>query len=682
MAFTAVHYPTDKDQNQAPYWPENEELGVASDNNFFEQFLAFDSSEPSALGGGNDLLANPPSPSILLENLDADLSNPSTDQDTQSGQSRSETSGSSISLDFSSIPSLEQSKSVPLELAAPLISDPILSNGSISDSELLRLEGISRLSIESPKRNATAPQGSPLANQGSLSPRKHSRVLNSFCSALRRATHWSKSHKPQEPPMEVSTAIMGDPLKTEDSVCYDLPVDFDLSGLGDVKLEETSISNNLPLSPPLTGRIPADHNSDDIMNFVSGHFDDPFCDDVLAPPAIIDSVGKGHDIDLNTPMTTPALDDDIFYQQTLDLIGSNGTSLHQQKPQPKLRSTSSAEWPMEGILNNDSQNGIWPTSSSPGAGPAYASDSGGGISSPGWWDTPQQVNGHRHHGGRSHSHSHSHSHSSGSIHNNVSLNLSMHNQQAELPYEYSTGADMSGLMIHMPQPRTPQAAVLSSNMNDPLIMPSPSSAYYHPPPHSGSRRNSSGPSQYHHGHHSEHRRPRPRAPSSGARHYGSSNPYGGPMTSPRKVSSSAACYTLREESMSPTPLPRQRTSSSSSSSSLALRKQRSWSRQHRKGGEPRTPSSGRVRSSSCRSAGYDPSGGGGGGGGSLSIEFCNYTPSDKKVLMNGVAPSGSSKTKARREREAQEKNEKYVEAIRAAGVDVEKLRQNGFLFTK
>ncbi|KAI2775640.1 hypothetical protein F4815DRAFT_394959 [Daldinia loculata] len=680
MAFTAVHYPTDKDQNQAPYWPENEELGVASDNNFFEQFLAFDSSEPSALGGGNDLLANPPSPSILLENLDADLSNPSTDQDTQSGQSRSETSGSSISIDFSSIPSLEQSKSVPLELAAPLISDPILSNGSISDSELLRLEGISRLSIESPKRNATAPQGSPLANQGSLSPRKHSRVLNSFCSALRRATHWSKSHKPQEPPMEVSTAIMGDPLKTEDSVCYDLPVDFDLSGLGDVKLEETSISNNLPLSPPLTGRIPADHNSDDIMNFVSGHFDDPFCDDVLAPPAIIDSAGKGHDIDLNTPMTTPALDDDIFYQQTLDLIGSNGTSLHQQKPQPKLRSTSSAEWPMEGILNNDSQNGIWPTSSSPGAGPAYASDSGGGISSPGWWDTPQQVNGHRHHGGRSHSHSHSHS--SGSIHNNVSLNISMHNQQAELPYEYSTGADMSGLMIHMPQPRTPQAAVLSSNMNDPLIMPSPSSAYYHPPPHSGSRRNSSGPSQYHHGHHSEHRRPRPRAPSSGARHYGSSNPYGGPMTSPRKVSSSAACYTLREESMSPTPLPRQRTSSSSSSSSLALRKQRSWSRQHRKGGEPRTPSSGRVRSSSCRSAGYDPSGGGGGGGGSLSIEFCNYTPSDKKVLMNGVAPSGSSKTKARREREAQEKNEKYVEAIRAAGVDVEKLRQNGFLFTK
>ncbi|OTB10645.1 hypothetical protein K445DRAFT_240426 [Daldinia sp. EC12] len=655
MAFTAVHYPTDKDQGQAPYWPENEELGVASDNNFFDQFLAFDSSDPSAPGGGNDLPADPPSPSILLENLDVSLPNSSSsDQDTQSGLSQSETSASSVSLDFSSIPSSEPSKSVPLELAAPLVSDPILSGGSISDSELLRLEGISRLSLESPKGSATAPPGSPLANQGSLSPRKHNRVLNSVCSALRRATHWSKPHKHQGPQMGVSTATMGDSFKKEDDACYDLPIDFDLSGLDGIKLEETSIPNNLPLSPPLTGRIPGEQNSDDIMNFVSGHFDDPFCDDVLAPPATT----KGHDLNLSTPMATPALDDDLFYQQTLDILGTNGSSHRPQKAQPKLRSTSSAEWPMEGILSNDNRNGGWPTPSSPNAGPVYVSDGGNGVPSPGWWDAPHQTNSHRQHGSRSRSHG------GGSMHN-MSLDLSMHNQQSELPYEYATGPDMSGLMIHMPQPRAPQAAVL----NDPLIMSSPSGYY---PPHPSGRRHSSTSSHYHHGYHSEHRRPRPRAPSSGARHYG------GPMTSPRKVSSSAACYTLREESMSPTPMPRQRTSSSSSSSSLALRKQRSWSRQHRKGGEPRTPSSGRVRSSSCRSAGYDSNGGGGGGGG-MSIEFCNYTPSDKKVLMNGVAPSGSSKTKARREREAQEKNERYVEAIRAAGVDVEKLRQNGFL---
>ncbi|KAI8958508.1 hypothetical protein F5Y11DRAFT_38388 [Daldinia sp. FL1419] len=666
MAFTAVHYPSDKDQSQVSYWPESEELGVASDNNFFEQFLAFDSSDPSALDSGNDLLVDPPSPSLLLKNIDASASNSSsTDQDTHSGQSQSETSASSVSLDFPSAPSSEQSKSVPLEFAAPLASDPILSGGSISDSELLRLEGISRLSIESPKGNAAVP-GSPPANQSTLSPRKHNRVLNSVCSALRRATHWSKSHKPQESPMGVSTATMGDSLKKEDNTCYDLPVDFDLSGLDDVKLEETSLPSDLPLSPPLTGRIPADQNPDDIMNFVSGHFDDPFCDDVLGPP--LDSTGKGHDIDLNTPMATPALDDDIFFQETLNLISSNGASHHSQKPQPKLRSTSSAEWPMEGILSNDSQNGMWPTPSSPNGGPSYISDSGSAIHSPGWWDTPQANGHHRQHGSRSHSHS-------GSIQNNVSLNLSMHNQQGDLPYEFGTGADISGLMIHMPQPRAPQAAVLSSSMNDSLIMSSPTVGYY-TPQHTSSRRHGSS-SHYHHGHHSEHRRPRPRAPSSGARHYGSSsNHYGAPVTSPRKVSSSAACYTLREESMSPTPLPRQRTSSSSSSSSLALRKQRSWSRQHRKG-ETRTPSSGRMRSSSSRSAGYDSN-----GGGSASIEFCNYTPSDKKVLMNGVAPSGSSKTKARREREAQEKNERYVEAIRAAGVDVEKLRQNGFIVSQ
>jgi hypothetical protein len=35
--------------------------------------------------------------------------------------------------------------------------------------------------------------------------------------------------------------------------------------------------------------------------------------------------------------------------------------------------------------------------------------------------------------------------------------------------------------------------------------------------------------------------------------------------------------------------------------------------------------------------------------------FVNYTPHDGAILMTGVAPSGSSKTKARREREAKEK---------------------------
>jgi len=65
----------------------------------------------------------------------------------------------------------------------------------------------------------------------------------------------------------------------------------------------------------------------------------------------------------------------------------------------------------------------------------------------------------------------------------------------------------------------------------------------------------------------------------------------------------------------------------------------------------------------------------GNGGGGTS--FVNYTPQDHKVLMRGVAPSGSSKTKARRDREAAEQKRKLGETVRlavaAAGGDIEKL---------
>ena len=72
-------------------------------------------------------------------------------------------------------------------------------------------------------------------------------------------------------------------------------------------------------------------------------------------------------------------------------------------------------------------------------------------------------------------------------------------------------------------------------------------------------------------------------------------------------------------------------------------------------------------------------GGGGGGGISLGgVDFVNFTPSDKNVLMTGVAPSGSSKTKARREKEAADRrrrlNETALQAVQAAGGDVGKLR--------
>jgi hypothetical protein len=52
--------------------------------------------------------------------------------------------------------------------------------------------------------------------------------------------------------------------------------------------------------------------------------------------------------------------------------------------------------------------------------------------------------------------------------------------------------------------------------------------------------------------------------------------------------------------------------------------------------------------------------------------------------MTGVAPSGSSKTKARREKEAQEQSRRLSEAamrlVEAAGGDVDMLAEHGFAF--
>lgn len=115
-------------------------------------------------------------------------------------------------------------------------------------------------------------------------------------------------------------------------------------------------------------------------------------------------------------------------------------------------------------------------------------------------------------------------------------------------------------------------------------------------------------------------------------------------------------------------LPMSSESESPSPKSFAVRK--------RKGG--RSGSKQKVESSSSprTSGGAGPSLGG-------AVDFVNFTPSDSKKILTGVAPSGSSKTKARREREAMEKRRKLsqaaVRAVRAAGGDVESLVEEGLL---
>ncbi|POS86891.1 hypothetical protein EPUL_001053 [Erysiphe pulchra] len=62
--------------------------------------------------------------------------------------------------------------------------------------------------------------------------------------------------------------------------------------------------------------------------------------------------------------------------------------------------------------------------------------------------------------------------------------------------------------------------------------------------------------------------------------------------------------------------------------------------------------------------------------------FVNYTPEDSEKILTGVAPSGSNKTKARREREALEKRQKLsqavLKAVEAVGGDTSGLFEEEF----
>ncbi|KAF2686166.1 hypothetical protein K458DRAFT_387172 [Lentithecium fluviatile CBS 122367] len=75
-------------------------------------------------------------------------------------------------------------------------------------------------------------------------------------------------------------------------------------------------------------------------------------------------------------------------------------------------------------------------------------------------------------------------------------------------------------------------------------------------------------------------------------------------------------------------------------------------------------------STQSRSASQSTSSGGG---------FVNFTPSDSRKILTGVAPSGSSKTKARREKEAADKrrklNQAAVRAVVEAGGDLGRLEK-------
>ncbi|KAI1817431.1 hypothetical protein GGS20DRAFT_37068 [Poronia punctata] len=663
MAFTMVEFPLDKDHGQISFLPDNEELDSTGEN-LFDQFLTFDPADAAAAFAGDGLegLEDPQSPSVLLESLQNELMNSSSlNVDSSSAtafaphaEATDKTAGEPVGLYSQDIFSYRP------EALSNLAVDPILGNGSISDSELLRLEGLSAKPI---RGNVTAPSTPIFAPSVPSSPRKHSRLVGAVRGTIRRLTHRQKMPK-QEDYQPLSLDVKGlDNFHDHRRQGFDvMGLDYgELTGSRDtVKTEPVEYHGLPPLSPPLTDRLPGEWPN---SGFVTGHLEDPFLDDVLGPPAIIHRAKRQGN---NTPRDTPMVDVESFYHHAMVPIGVDTGTVRRQAHKPH-RYASSAEWPTEGLLTNKKYTRsptMW-SSNSPLV--SYMPETNG-PSDPSWWDGPaDEMEGLEVGGDVMQAH-----------------NISMHSQQANIPYEYNN-QDLAGLMIHMPRPRPPPASILNANLHEhvPSTPMTPSYRLRRTP----SFHHEQGPEQhyqyktpsghlYRQGHHAE-RRPRPRAPSSGARRHGS----------PRKLHHSMSLGALREQSVSPSPasksshghaIPRaiphaahqerrrqhhNQHQQQQRSSSLSMRKQRSFTRRSGSGSgngtSPRTPSSGTFRPHGSTTMNFPSSSGGGSRAGSSfgSVDFVNFTPSDKKVLMNGVAPSGSSKTKARREKEADERRQ-------------------------
>lgn len=100
----------------------------------------------------------------------------------------------------------------------------------------------------------------------------------------------------------------------------------------------------------------------------------------------------------------------------------------------------------------------------------------------------------------------------------------------------------------------------------------------------------------------------------------------------------------------------------------------------------RAASSSHVSKKSFSRKRTDPTGGTNrtlktGNGTGIMVNFVNFTPNDSIKILTGVAPSGSSKTKARREKEAIERNRRLsqaaLRAVQAAGGSIEGLMEEG-----
>ncbi|KAK0752506.1 hypothetical protein B0T18DRAFT_426953 [Schizothecium vesticola] len=517
----------------------------------------------------------------------------------------------------------------------PLHYHDMLGAGSISDSELLKLEGLSMRSprVHVPPSSVSMPPSPPSMSRPT-SPRKAGRLEALYTRARNKVATFQGKARAQQPetvaPSQISRAQMG-PAKSSS--------------------RPRPTGSKAPISPPLTASMPegmaASLTSTDAA-FINGFISDPFADAHMHNRAMP-----------NTPLHTPLMNGSF---------DTNGAA-------------SMNPWDM-------------PT-------PDMAHSFHGAAQPSFWWGDPFAT-----HPNSSMPHLDMEMNIDDPEFFNTSSSTKPSSQLTMAPHQSfsssTSNLSLSGLMIHMPQPRGggPPPAVLH-----------PARYHYPPPPLPPS-----GPAT------SPRRLTKaPRAPSSGARrHHCPPNPCQQQQPSPRKPRTASGGHPSVPSSPTaagPPPSRLHRRSASmqmlrstaaavpepsTPSSSSAIRKRKSWTgrrtsshhhQQHLENtllssGSPRKPPPTSRRTPSLPAMGtsyhhhghynLNPQH----STGMHDVEqdddeeeedeqptedgFVNYTPQDHRVLMTGVAPSGSSKTKARREREAQEQKRKLGEAVRKA----------------
>ncbi|KAF4125731.1 regulatory protein wetA [Geosmithia morbida] len=498
------------------------------------------------------------------------------------------------------------------------------------------------------------PQPSFLAARGSMSDTElpkvegmslsspiKERFLDAVQSTIRKATHRRKPRQPL-------------PENRPGSPASDAPL------RAPKQRPRRGVSSGSKVKAPTETPAPMPMPSQQQMNevnagngsFVHGSCDDPFTDvPNLAPP----HYGHRHQHDVSSPLNSPGIKNEAeSFQAEPQMPGTLPPDWQVHQPQQRHQSCS------------------LPASSSSSSAGQWNGGGGDMMDSSSWWDLNMVNQNGEYVDPR-----------------NADINMAMHSQQAGLPYEYQAHLhqhqhqhqqqqqhghvvvvpDDSGLMIQMPQPQHHHRMRHHSIANDlhmtaqTQLQPPPPPPPLMPPAHQQA---------------TSHRPPR--APSSGARHLSvspvrktrapSASPTRGTPAQKRhssggSVSSSARSASGRQPAVT-TSVP---------GTPSGVRKRRS-----------RDPSGGSTNLASAAATASSASVGSGAGG--FSFEngggFVNFTPDDGSMLMTGVAPSGSSKTKARREKEAMDRRRKLseaaIKAVAAAGGDVDKLMQQGFQF--